>query len=327
VPESRDLVASAREAVHALVRFDGKVIRGKNGRLFLDNDTNEVIAQHTGAVRLDEAGLEQWRLILEHRVAWLERQGIPYHFLIAPNAHSVYPEDLPDDVPSADERPIHQIIGHLREKDSFAGVLYPLDELIAAKDEAIYPMTASHWSELGAFIAYRRLVQEISERLEIRALTLEDFDVAEQIQPGGLGHKVEPHERSVFVYLDFRAPRSRLTYDNRIVNNGRRVDYEGDERERFTCLVLGDSYARNLVPFLAENFRRLVFAHLVTLDHELVERERPDVVVSILSERFLIQVPVDVPSKTLDEFEQEKRAAGHVLPPRKVVTNRVDFPR
>ena len=47
--------------------------------------------------------LEDWRHVLETRRAWLRRRGIPYFHIVPPNAHSVYPEYLPDDVvPVAD---------------------------------------------------------------------------------------------------------------------------------------------------------------------------------------------------------------------------------
>jgi alginate O-acetyltransferase complex protein AlgJ len=308
------------------LRDDGKVVQGKNGRLFLDNDTNEVVTQHTGALRLDEHGVEQWRLILEHRTAWLERRGVKYLFLVAPNAHSVYPEDLPDDVPSAPERTVHQVLGAV-ERGGIARVVYPLEELVREREKPVFPKTGSHWTEYGAFLAYRSVIDVLRESVPVEPITLDDLEWHEEERPGGLGHKVEPKQTSTFVFLDFKHPRARLVYDNRIRNNGRRVEFEGDDSAGLSCLVLGDSYARLPVPFLAESFRRLVFGHISTLDHELVEQERPDVVISVLSERFLIHPPVDVPSQSLAEHERHKREAGAVLPPRRVETNRLDFPR
>jgi hypothetical protein len=54
---------------------DGKVVRGKDGWLFLDNDSNRVIAQHSGELRFTEEQLDQWHYLLECRTAWLERAG------------------------------------------------------------------------------------------------------------------------------------------------------------------------------------------------------------------------------------------------------------
>jgi alginate O-acetyltransferase complex protein AlgJ len=318
--------ATVEPAAFLDLRDDGKVVQGRNGRLFLDNDTNEVVAQHTGALRLDRPGLEQWRLTLEHRTAWLERKGVRYVFLVAPNAHSVYPEDLPAGVQSASERPVHQLITAL-EQGGIARLLYPLDELVRERARPVFPRTGSHWSELGAFVAYRSVIEALQPELPVEAIALDDVEWHEEVRPGGLGHKVEPKLTSVFVFLDLKQPRARLVSDNRIRNNGRRVDFEGDQERRFSCLVLGDSYARLVVPFLAESFRRLTFGHLTTLDHGLVDELRPDVVISVISERFLIHPPIDLPSKSLADHEREKLAAGEVMPPRRVETNRLDFPR
>jgi hypothetical protein len=49
--------------------------------------------------------------------------------------------------------------------------------------------------------------------------------------------------------------------------------------------------------------------------------------IGVLSERFLLHPPVDVPSMSLAAHEHEKQAAGAELPPRRVETNRLDFPR
>jgi hypothetical protein len=59
-----------------------------------------------------------------------------------------------------------------------------------------------------------------------------------------------------------------------------------------------------------------VFVHRPTLDFELVDAERPAVVVSLLTERFLVRVPFDQPFTPTRVLVRDKRAAGEVLAPR-----------
>ena len=146
---------------------DGKVVRGKDGWLFLDNDSNRVIAQHAGELELSPEQLNEWRYLLEMRIAWLERAGSRYHFLVAPDPHSVYADKLPDHVESVSERPIHKLIAHLDAGGSFARVLYPLDELGSLRHEPVYQKTSSRWTELGAFVAYRALMAELTRDLTV----------------------------------------------------------------------------------------------------------------------------------------------------------------
>jgi acetyltransferase AlgX (SGNH hydrolase-like protein) len=294
---------------------DGKVVSGKDGWLFLDKDSNRIIAQHTGALRLTDEQLEQWRSLLEERIRWLEARGVPFIFLVPPNPHSVHPEMLPEHVPSAAARPIHQLIEHLEATGSPARVVYPLEELVSERDRHVYQKTGTHWTELGAFVAYERLLAELDGVVRVRSLSSSGLVLSEELKSGDLGNKVRPTVRSTFVRAAVRAPEARLVADNRVANKGRRREYVCDAAPGVTCLVLGDSYSYRMLPFLAESFGRLVFAFLPNLDRDLVEHERPDVVISVLNERFLIYPPVDEGAMSLAQWEAEKRAEGKLLPP------------
>jgi hypothetical protein len=222
-----------------------------------------------------------------------------------------------------------QLLEHLERAGSEARVLYPAEELIRHRDRRVFAHTHTHWSELGAFLAYEQLMDALDPALGLRRLSMDDMDWVEVPLPGDLGNKVTPKEESPFMFGDIRDQRAKLVLDNRVPRTGRRVEFEGPPEFEHTCLVVADSYAVRVVPFLAESFRRLVFGHVPTLDYELVEEVEPDVVISVMSERFLIEVPEDlhVGTPTLREFEAHKLARGKVLRPRRVETNRLNFPR
>ena len=82
-----------------------------------------------------------------------------------------------------------------------------------------------------------------------------------------------------------------------------------------TCLVFGDRSSYRMLPYLSESFGRLVFAHLHTLDHALVEAERPDVVIGLADETALIDIPADVEAPGAAELAAHKLAAGAELMP------------
>ena len=293
---------------------DGKVVEGRDGRLFLANDANEVLDQHSGRLRFTEDQLRQWRLLLETRIAWLERRGARHYFLIAPNGHSVYADMLPVGIPSASERPIHQLLGHLRDHESYARILYPLDSLVAI-GEAAYPKTGSHWSPYGASVASQALVEEIRRDVPVDGVSPDAFEFAEITIVGDLGAKMNPQRTSTFVRADGLAPRAQLVFDNRVVNKGRRVVYEWESADTGPhCMVYGDSFALRAVRFLAESFARVTFVQMVNLDFDLVRKLEPDVVVKVMNERFMIVVPQDLPAKTQAQLEAEKIAAGEVMP-------------
>ena len=137
----------------------------------------------------------------------------------------------------------------------------------------------------------------------------------EEVQTGDLGAKLDPSESSLHVYAMPTEPVAKMTSDNRVFLNGHRIEYECPEAGATVCLVLGDSFAHAMLPFLCESFGRLVFAHITTLDQQLVTQVEADIVVSIMNERFIIEVPTDEGAKTLEQLADEKRARGVVYPP------------
>jgi alginate O-acetyltransferase complex protein AlgJ len=294
---------------------DGKVLVGRNGRLFLDNDRNNVIAQHTGKLRLSDRELDRWRRILENRITWLARLGIEYLFVVPPNAHSVYPEDLPAHIETAPQRPANQLVDHLARTESFARLIYPLGEIVGAKpNPLLYPLTDPHWSGEGAFVAYKRTAQEIAQRMQINQLGAGDVNFFRKTSMGELGFKVKPRRQSEIVIGLVKAPQAYLVSDNLIFNRGMRIVTECPDAPNATCLMLGDSFSGQLWNFFAATFRRFVFAHITTLDYNLVERERPNVVVSVLNERFLIVIPDDPGGESASELETKKRAENQFRP-------------
>jgi alginate O-acetyltransferase complex protein AlgJ len=287
-----------------------KAVEGKDGWLFVANDSNDVFGQHAGTLEFPDSHFEQWREVLEGRVEWLAERGIPYYFVVAPDTHAIYPEKLPEWFQPIRERPIERLMRRLKESDSSVRVIYPLEELLAAKAEQQVGLPLdSHWSEFGAFVAYRRIVDELERAgVPMRTISKQDLTFTEVDIPGDLGQMLgiaTSHE----LYVDF-ARGARLLNDNAVENIGALLEFECDLAPPTRFLLLGDSYSWRLGRYLAESFGRFVFAHTPILDRNLVEREQPDVVISLLSERFLRLVPDDEHGATIVEAAREKEARG-----------------
>jgi len=62
------------------------------------------------------------------------------------------------------------------------------------------------------------------------------------------------------------------------------------------AVMLRDSMAIALIPLLSENFSRIVYVSSRTLDRDLIEREKPDIVIEELVERSL-NAPGALPMK------------------------------
>jgi integrase len=309
--ESRAGVAGRGQGLERLVR-DEKVVRGRGGWLFLAQDSNFVMEQHSGAIRLDDAALAQWRRTLEARLEFLRGLGVRYRLLVVPDTHGIYPEKLPRRFRPAGERPVHQLIRHLAEHRSQVQVVYPLEEMIAAKKSGrVCSPVDSHWTAYGAFVAYDRLMDDIQPEVDFRRMSEEAIVFADIETHADLGFKVG---RSGPTTVAMMSTRARLVSDNCVENIGTHVVTECPSAPPTKCLLVGDSYATAIIRYLAESFGRFVFVHSPTLDRDLIEAERPDVVISEMAERFLIAVPDDDNAPTVAERARRKLEAGRIRP-------------
>jgi hypothetical protein len=295
---------------------DGKVTRGRDGWLFLANDSNDVIAQQTGERRISDAELEDWVSLLERRTELASTYDAGYFLMVAPDTHSVYPEKLPPGMLPVPTRPVHQVLEALRAAGSDARVLYPLEELLNAKARGrVCSRIDAHWTHLGAYVAYSHLLDELSEHVAVRRLDANEVSFVDCLAGGDLGFKMTPARLDTQPFGIVRYPEARLLYDNCVDNTGAIAVTVCPEAPPTVCLLLGDSYAYPLLRFLSESFGRLVAAHSACVDSALLQAVQPDVVVSLMAERFLAEVPDDDADPGIAAHEQAKRAAQRMRAP------------
>src|SRR3989442_307255 len=137
----------------------------------------------------------------------------------------------------------------------------------------------------------------------------------ESLAAGDLGNKLVPARLDSQLFATVRYPEARLLYDNCIDNTGSVAITESRIAPPTTCLLLGDSYCYPFVKFLAESFGRLVVVHSACLDRRLLSDVQPDVVVNLMAERFLIEVPDDDRDPGLSTHARAKRQAHRTRPP------------
>ena len=234
---------------------DDKVVEGKDGRLFLANDSNRVLDQHAGSFRLTDGQLEEWRNVLARRSRIAQELGAEQVLLIAPDNHAIYADKLPDGFEPAAERPVHQLLGAIA--DIPTRVTYPLEQLRDARRiREVCSSGDSHWNHFGSFISYRAYVEEL--RPLVDPVAFEDVAFYEIEDAGDLSFKLGRTQQRVVGELRF--PGARLVDDNCISGTGALVRTECPDAADVSCLLFGDSYSYDVMTFLAESFRRCTFA-------------------------------------------------------------------
>jgi alginate O-acetyltransferase complex protein AlgJ len=277
-----------------------KVVLGKNGWLFYRGEETMESYRSTRPFKPHE--LAQWEQIFTVRQAWLANRGIRYLLVVAPNAQTIYPEN----VPAAFNRVnaisrLDQLAEHLGAWTSIP-LVDPRPDLEAAKArERVYWMTDTHWNDRGAFAAYRRIVLTLAQWYPaLEPLPREAFADLAFDWPGG--------DLATMIGLPDVFREELLVLSRRVPGPGHPADpglpgaqtppAPSDPQATETGiaalprgLVLRDSFAVALIPFLADHFQRIVYLPTHELVPADIEREHPDVVIEEFAERMLMKPP------------------------------------
>jgi integrase len=169
--------------------------------------------------------------------------------------------------------------------------------------------TDSHWNDFGTFVVYSRLMDEVEKLVPVRRMRDEDLVLVRTREVGDLGFKVDGREPELLLEAAIPDRRAKLVRDNRVEGSGSVVSTVRRGAPG-SCVLMADSYGWWLLKYVAESFGRLTYVYASTLDLEFLERERPDVVVNVVAERFLVTVPDDEGSPSVAAREERKLALG-----------------
>lgn len=257
------------------------VLKGSDGYLFLDNDTNKSLSQFKGELLIDSTNLDNWR----HYFSKVESQkGSLYDnflFLVAPGKEYIFPDKYP--VTRQGLSTLDQFLCNFDKNY----LVNPIEELSVERNHT-YSKIDTHWTHFGAKVA----AEIICERFKI------DFSESDATYyfsetSGDLGSKLLPVQSERLPQLNLAHADACRIFDNRIGNRGRiHVYHNPAAKLEKTCVIFGDSFSTTLAPQLFDSFRRLVHVFSgADIDWRIVEHEKPDFMVAEITTRFLIKAP------------------------------------
>ena len=284
---------------------DRKAIIGREGWLFVNEA--RLLDANRGAWPFRKRELRELIRLFESRQTALAAAGIYYLQVAPPDKQSVYPEYLPERLhrvgPSRYRQFLEAVAGStINFVDSYG-------PLLAAKQrgEKIYFQTDSHWTCRGAFIAYRAIMEHVSNRFADGFVELGENDVEFSFQPTASGFDLA---RNVIgapaLFPDANAGRCFITPEPSIAYSGlgtgtaarlgdlyearkRWLARNADPRLRLRVLVFRDSYSNALINYLDASFREVAYVPhgALALDMDLVNEFKPDIVIYEHVERTL----------------------------------------
>jgi alginate O-acetyltransferase complex protein AlgJ len=274
------------------------VMEGKGGWYFYASD--KMIEHASGQIRFDDDTLRAWSDLLEARRDWLAKRGIAYLFVVPPDKHTVYPEFLPDWIYSGGSpTKLAQFVDFMKAH-STVPILDLRPVLTEAKQKArVYQFTDTHWTPEGGFVTYQALVRELArQRPGLEPLDSSQFSRATISKPGGDLATLMGQEGLIekdYVTLAPIPPLESvpLATDAAILPK----DWGKNPEPRVTdnpkasgkVILFRDSFAGSWVPFLSHHFNRVIYIWQYDWDSAFIQREKPDVVIDEILERFLNQ--------------------------------------
>jgi alginate O-acetyltransferase complex protein AlgJ len=273
------------------------VMAGRDGWLYLAS--YQMVEHYTGLSRFTPEDLSDWQKLLEARRDWLARFNTKYIFVIPPDKQSIYPEHLPEWLKKSNRPPkLDQFVEHMKTH-STVEVLDLRNPLLEAKQtEQVYPLTDTHWNQLGAFIGCQEIIKALVRQLpNLHPLSLEQFErKPEPDRQGDLARmagqaQLEPKQFSL-VPRPPLAPLQRTTGKALPSKHWPLPDpvITLNPNARSEAIVFRDSFSDNLIPFLGYHFNQVIYISRFEWDTAFIEREKPMVVIDELLERsFNIQ--------------------------------------
>ncbi len=253
-----------------------------------------------------ECELERWRFGIEGWNDYCALLGVKLLVALIPDKQEIYPERLPPRERLVGEATrTEQLVRHMRASGSPVDLLDLREPLRAARAGGdVFLKADTHWNRRGARAAYDALIERIARRFpevvavpesETRFAPFPDGvgDLARMLCLESLSNDVPgslvPLQRKSRAGAYPLLPEDRA----RFKRPGTHFAETGDASLP-RVLIFRDSFTTPLEPLIPESFERCVFVSVVKpglsvpFEPDIVLRERPDLVVVLSVDRYLM---------------------------------------
>lgn len=267
------------------------VLIGQEGWLYYTGEGNIRDYQCVSPFSDQELQLIRDRLLRVNHL--LSAEGILFVFVIAPNKESIYPEYLPQELdPIGDICRIDQVLSLFEEEDGF--VLLDLrDRILKEKQKGqVYHRTDTHWNDLGALSVTIEILDTLQPSFpNLSSPHLDQYSPEIRSFQGDLVQFLPVSERwkEEEIVLVPDLPSSAIFSEP-----GKGIlSSEIKESTLPSAVVFRDSFMDAVIPFLSEHFSKVTYQRSFAIDFQIIEEERPDIVIYEVAQRYLYMLLED----------------------------------
>jgi hypothetical protein len=275
-----------------------EVIIGRDSWLFLRTNSN----LYQGITSFSETKIQLAVQNLEARKDNYEKMGVKFYIVIVPTSYEIYSEYLPRYIRRAETTRCDKFCELIRNTD--IPFIYLKEDLLKNKTAGrLYRKNDHHWSELGAYFAYKAIIDLMKKDFpQIPIYSLTDFELTPRYSKhGNLIDMLNDNFKSILdeeIYYQVN-----LTDSSKRYYEVKKVGYpcvEGfsypDEYEQDAetplkdlpnIVIIRDSYFNAMMPFFYNSFSRSVAiwdAWRYQDNMDIVSHEKAKIVLLILTE-------------------------------------------
>lgn len=263
---------------------DMELFMGKNEIHNVYIGKNHYLLEHYTEKEFDPQQISKNLQALE-KFAGKAKQNADVHVMMVPTKSWVLREKLPAFAPHYKEQKFYDALQQKLEKEDVLISVEPV--LDAHKEEEIYYRTDHHWTTLGAWYAYEQYTKAVGGDLQ-RAQGKKKFRCISKDFYGTTYAKInyarqadkieiyEPEDKLRVVY-NMGEKKTKTLYDVSFLKtadqysvftggNQAVLEITGGIKNGKTLLLIKDSFANSILPFLAEDYEKLVVVDLRQLN-------------------------------------------------------------
>lgn len=263
---------------------DMELFMGKNEIHNVYIGKNHYLLEHYTEKEFDPQQISKNLQALEKFVG-KAKQNADVHVMMVPTKSWILREKLPAFAPHYKEQKFYDALQQKLEKEDVLISVEPV--LDAHKEEEIYYRTDHHWTTLGAWYAYEQYTKAVGGDLQ-RAQGKKKFRCFSKDFYGTTYAKInyarqadkieiyEPEDKLRVVY-NMGEKKTKTLYDVSFLKtadqysvftggNQAVLEITGGIKNGKTLLLIKDSFANSILPFLAEDYEKLVVVDLRQLN-------------------------------------------------------------
>lgn len=263
---------------------DMELFMGKNEIHNVYIGKNHYLLEHYTEKEFDPQQISKNLQALEKFVG-KAKQNADVHVMMVPTKSWILREKLPAFAPHYKEQKFYDALQQKLEKEDVLISVEPV--LDAHKEEEIYYRTDHHWTTLGAWYAYEQYTKAVGGDLQraqgkkkFRCISKDFYGTTyAKINYARQADKIEIYEpadklrvvynmgeRKTKTLYDFSFLKTADQYSVFTGGNQAVLEITGGIKNGKTLLLIKDSFANSILPFLAEDYEKLVVVDLRQLN-------------------------------------------------------------